>query len=201
VTLSYPFAIGKFEVTFTEWEACVAAGGCDQIADDGGFGRGERPAVNISWDDAKRYLDWLSKLTGKTYRLPSEAEWEYAARAGSTTLYSFGDDAAKLGDYAWYIDNAGSQTHPVGKKKSNDFGVYDAHGNAGEWVEDPWHDWYADAPSDGSVWTKDGDSTSRIVRGGSMYQPHWGLYSMRRAATEPKGELYTGFRAVRSLNR
>ena len=75
VTISYPLAIGKYEITFTEWEACVAADGCDQIADDGGFGRGERPAVNISWDDANRYLDWLSKLTGKTYRLPSEAEW------------------------------------------------------------------------------------------------------------------------------
>ena len=75
-----------------------------------------------------------------------------------STLYCFGDDAAELSNYAWYIDNAGSETHPVGKKKPNDFGVYDAHGNAGEWVEDTWHDWYVDAPSDGSVWTKDGDS-------------------------------------------
>ena len=166
VTISNPFAIGKFEVTFAEWDSCVAADGCPQVSDHG-WGRGERPVINVSWEDAQHYAAWLSGLTGKTYRLLSEAEWEFAARAGTTTRYSFGDDKAALGDYAWYVENSGFKTHPVGEKKSNPFGLYDMHGNVWEWVQDCDHDSYEGAPTDGTAWTS-GDCAIRVFRGGSL---------------------------------
>jgi formylglycine-generating enzyme required for sulfatase activity len=112
----------------TEWDACVAAGGCPNVADEG-WGRDRLPVSCVSWTDAERYVTWLSRLTGRTYRLPSEAEWEYAARAGTTTIYSFGDnEAAAFGLYAWYVFDSGGKTHPVGEKKPNGFGLYDMHG-------------------------------------------------------------------------
>ena len=95
MTIQRPFAVGKFEVTFAEWDACVAAGGCKHQPGDEGWGRGRRPVINVSWHDAKEYAAWLSRKTGKTYRLLSEAEWEYAARAGTTTRYAFGDTISK----------------------------------------------------------------------------------------------------------
>jgi formylglycine-generating enzyme required for sulfatase activity len=168
VTLAKPFAIGKYEVTFQEWDACVEAGGCPSLSDEG-WGRGTMPAINVSWHDAKRYVAWLAKLTGKPYRLLSEAEWEYAARGGTATIYPFGDDKAELGEYAWYQENSGTTTvhqfkhasmkettgqraHPAGEKRPNGFGLYDMIGNVFEWVEDQWHDGYDGAPTDGSVW-------------------------------------------------
>jgi len=109
----------------------------------------------------------LSEQTGEDYRLLTEAEWEYACRAGSTGKYCFGDDVNQLGNYGWYDKNSGSQTHPVGEKKANKFGLYDMHGNVWEWCEDVWHDNYNGAPVDGSAWVSGGDSKVHLLRGGS----------------------------------
>ncbi|KOR28712.1 hypothetical protein TI04_10365, partial [Achromatium sp. WMS2] len=134
--------------------------------DDRGWGRGNRPVINVTWDDAVAYTKWLSQQTGKDYRLPTEAQWEYAARAGSTSRYFFGDDANRLGDYAWYYYNSNSKTHPVGQKQPNAWGLYDVHGNVWEWTQDRWHANYNGAPTDGSA-RESGNSTSRVLRGGS----------------------------------
>src|SRR5262249_14598581 len=155
VTIAKPFAVGRTEVTFAQWDACVAAGACD-AARDSTWGRGDRPAINVTWDDAERYAAWLSGMTGKAYRLLSEAEWEYAARAGSETQFSFGDDDSRLGDYAWYFANSERKSQPVGGKAANAFGLHDMHGNVFEWVEDHWHESYEGAPSDGSAWLENG---------------------------------------------
>jgi len=158
------FALGKYEVTFEEYDKFCDATGRSK-PDDEGWGRGKRPVINVSWDDAKAYVKWLSEQTGKDYRLPSEAQWEYACRAGSTGKYSFGDDVSQLRNYGWYNSNSGSKTHPVGEKQANKFGLYDMHGNVWEWLEDKWHDSYNGAPSDGSAWMS-GDSNVHLRRGG-----------------------------------
>jgi formylglycine-generating enzyme required for sulfatase activity len=167
VTIAKAFAVSKFEVTFADWDACVSVGGCPQEgrAGDAGWGRGTRPVIYVSWDDAQQYVAWLSKLTGKRYRLLSEAEWEYTARAGTTTRYSFEGDEAVLGEYAWHGENANNRSQPVGQKKANAFGLNDVHGNVSEWVEDCYNDGYNGAPTDGSAWTS-GYCKTRVVRGG-----------------------------------
>jgi formylglycine-generating enzyme required for sulfatase activity len=167
VTIAKPFAVSRFEVTFEEWDACVAAAACSRVPD--GWGRGTMPAINVSFVDAKQYIGWLSQLTGKEYRLPTEAEWEYAARAGANTLYSWGDDVG-MGNAN--CDGCGSQwdlkqTASVGSFRPNRFGLYDMHGNVWEWVEDSWHGNYDAAPTDGSAWLRGADPSFRIVRGGS----------------------------------
>ena len=166
VHIDYEFAVGKFPVTFDQWDLCVKDGGSKHSPSDDGWGRGSRPVINVSWDDIQLYLSWLSNITGNSYRLLSEAEWEYAARAGSQTTYSFGDDEKELGRYAWFNENAGGKTHPVGEKLPNAFGLYDMHGNVYEWTQDCWLGDYKYAPTDGSVWTI-GDCSRRVVRGGS----------------------------------
>jgi formylglycine-generating enzyme required for sulfatase activity len=210
VTIAKPFAVGRTEVTFAEWDACVAAGACLKAPDDT-WGREDRPVINVSWGDAKQYVAWLSRITGKKYRLLSEAEWEYAARAGNSGRYgrlnmlhqdhiegqqqtpaggyldsgqyipfseatpgsqeryllTDDDEKVQLDQLAWYRSNSDSKTQPVGKKAANASGLHDMHGNVMEWVEDPWHENYEDAPTDGSVWEKDGDASRRVVRGGS----------------------------------
>ena len=153
VTIAKPFAVGKFEVTFAEWDACVAAKACTKAegkAKDEGWGRGKRPVINVSWDDiTNEYLPWLSKKTSKSYRLLTEAEWEYAARAGTTTRYSFGDEFSNA-----KANNDKGKTVDVGQYPANAFGLHDLHGNAWEWVQDCYRDTYAGAPTDGTAATE-----------------------------------------------
>jgi formylglycine-generating enzyme required for sulfatase activity len=136
VTIAKPFAVGRTDVTFAEWHICVAAGACPKVSDNG-WGGDDRPVIRLSWEVAKGYVTWLKQMTGKDYRLLSEAEWEYAARAGNQGRWSFGDDEAQLDDYARFPEN--SKTQPVAKKKPNAFGLYDMHGNVYQWVEDPYN--------------------------------------------------------------
>jgi formylglycine-generating enzyme required for sulfatase activity len=200
VTITKPFAVGKTEVTFDEWDTCVAAGAC-QKADDSGMGHGDRPVINVSWDDAKQYVAWLSHITGKAYRLLTEAEWEYAARAGSQTRFSFGDDETQLSQHFWYRGNSDGKAHPVGQKTTNAFGLQDMYGNVFEWVEDPWHVSYEGAPTDGSLWAKDGDASRRVVRGGSWVDGPQDLRAADRNQTATGGRNFNlGFRLARTLN-
>jgi formylglycine-generating enzyme required for sulfatase activity len=167
VVIPKPFAVSKFEVTFEEWDVCFAAAVCPRVPDS--WGRGKMPTINVSWRDAKQYVAWLSQLTGKEYRLLTEAEWEYAARAGANTRYSWGED---LGIGNANCNGCGSQwdlqqTAPVGSFKPNGLGLYDMHGNVWEWVEDSWHETYDGAPADGLAWLGGGDPSFRVIRGGS----------------------------------
>ena len=147
---------------------------------DSGFGRGTKPVINVNWDDAQQYVAWFSKMTGQPYRLLTEAEWEYAARAGTTTAYSWGDE---IGKGNANCNGCGSkwdnrETSPVGSFKPNAFGLYDMHGNVWQWVQDCYHDNYNGAPTDGSAWTS-GDCSRRVLRGGA-----WGNFPRNlRAAT------------------
>jgi formylglycine-generating enzyme required for sulfatase activity len=199
VRIARPFAIGKTEVTFDQWDACVATHVCNWILGDAGWGRGDRPTINVSWKDAQEYVAWLSKKTGKTYRLPTEAEWEYATRAWTNTLWSFGRNEGALGRYAWFSYNAGDKTHPVGEKEPNPWGLHDVHGNAWEWVQDCWNDSYQGAPADGSAW-QSGDCGYRVLRGGSWFFPPWTLRSASRFKFLPDGRYsYLGFRVAKDI--
>jgi formylglycine-generating enzyme required for sulfatase activity len=199
VTIAKPFAVGKTDITFAEWDICVAAHACPKVSDNG-WGRGDRPVILVSWEEAKGYVTWLKRMTGKDYRLLSEAEWEYAARAGNQGRWSFGDDEAQLGDCAWFSSNSESKTQPVAKKKPNAFGLYDMHGNVFQWVEDPYHDNYDGAPLDGSVWVQGADASGRVLRGGSWSPFPVGLRSaFRFAVTTVFRNNFIGFRVARTL--
>ena len=168
---------------------------------DEGWGRDRRPVIHVSWMDAKSYVAWLSRMTGNTYRLLTEAEWEYAARADSETRFSFGDNEMQLEEYAWYGSNSDRKTHPVGMKDANAFGLQDMLGNVYEWVEDPWHDTYEGAPTDGSEWAKDGDKSRRVVRGGSWGNTVRRVRSAFRMFDSPEvRENDRGFRVARTLS-
>ena len=168
VTIRKPFQIGQREVTYEEWDVCVAEGGCSFSPNDRGLGRGARPATNLDWNDAQQYVVWLSKKTGKTYRLPTEAEWEYAARGGTATSYPWGKtmEKGRANCAGCNGDNPGAAV-ATGTYPPNDFGLYDTQGNAAEWVEDCWNDSYRGAPADGSAWTKP-RCQERVLRGGSF---------------------------------
>ena len=202
VTIRAPFAVGKYEVTFLEWDGCVAAGGCGHRADDEGWGRGRRPVMNVSWEDARSYVRWLSGKTGKRYRLLSEAEWEYAARAGTRTRYHWGD---RVGRNRANCDGCGSRwdddrTAPVGSFPANGFGLHDVHGNVWEWVEDCRHDDYAGAPLDGSAWTAGGECGRRVLRGGSWFNVPRNLRSaFRYRGSAGFRNFNLGFRVARTL--
>jgi formylglycine-generating enzyme required for sulfatase activity len=202
VTFAKSFAVSKFEVTFDDWDACVAYGDCEPGVSDVGWGRGRQPVINVTWDDAKRYVAWLSRMTGKTYRLLTEAEWEYAARAGTRTAYSWGDE---IGEGNANCEGCGSQwdakqTAPAGSFAANAFGLYDMHGNVFEWVEDCVHGNYSGAPEDGSAWTADGDCNRRVLRGGSGYGDPDGLRSADRSGLTTVVRSYLlGFRVGRTL--
>jgi formylglycine-generating enzyme required for sulfatase activity len=162
VTFATPLVVGRFAVTFDEWDACVAEGGCRWTGDKG-WGRGRRPVINVSWDDAKAYVEWLSRKTGMKYRLLSEAEREYVTRAGAPTPYWWG---SSISDSQANYSNRTGKTVPVDSFAPNTWGVYQVHGNVWEWTEDCWHDKYDAAPADGSAWTS-GECARRVVRGGA----------------------------------
>ncbi len=200
VTIAYSFAISRFEVTFDEWDTCVAFGGCAPVSDSD-WGRGSRPVINVSWQDAQRYVAWFSKMTGQSYRLITEAEWEYAARAGTNTAYSWGDEIGAMAN----CDGCGSQwdnkqTAPVGSFAPNAFGLHDMHGNVLEWVEDCYRNSYAGAPTDSSA-VIDRDCSSRVVRGGSWNDNPRALRSAYRGRNGTDGRnLNLGFRLGRTLS-
>ncbi len=201
VTIPAPLAVGKYEVTFSEWDACVESGGCRHVPDDEGWDRGNRPVVNVSWGDTQEYVAWLSAETGFEYRLLSESEWEYAARAGTSTAYSWGNE---IGDDRANCRGCGSRwddvkTAPVGSFGANGFGLHDMHGNVEEWVEDCWNDIYVDAPSDGSAWRR-GDCSVRVLRGGSWFNDPRNLRSANRFWLSPGDrDSNLGFRVARTL--
>jgi len=200
VTIGYAFAVGKYDVTFDEWDACVADGGCGGYKPaDEGWGRGNRPVINVSWDDAQAYAQWLSKKTGKQYRLLSEAEWEYAARAGTTSVYYWGDAIgsgnADCGGCGSQWD--GKQTSPVGSFQANAFGLYDMGGNVEQWTADC-YDTYAGAPSDGSASQR--TCLQRISRGGAYYNGPQAVRAANRGGFPPDIRSQdNGFRVARTL--
>jgi hypothetical protein len=180
------FEAGRFEVTFAEWDACVADGGCNGYSPpDEGWGRGRRPVINVSWNDAQTYVQWLSQRTGRRYRLLTEAEWEIAARAGTTTEYSWGGDYPVCDENAPnganFFDCVDNRTRPVGSFRPNGFGLYDVHGNVWEWFQD-------------------GRSWSRALRGGSWGNVPQVLSSAFRFTINPTVRYnYVGFRLARDL--
>ena len=197
VTIAYRFAVARYAVTFAEWDACVADGGCNGYRpDDGGWGRGRRPVINVNFADAGAYVAWLRHKTGQDYRLPSEAEWEYAARAGTTTAYPFGD--AITPDDANYGHNH-DRTSEVGAYAPNRFGLYDMTANTAQWVADCHHATYAGAPVNGSAWL-DGDCALRNVRGGGWSLDGWSVRVAQRIGDPPAARnSHLGFRVVRGM--
>lgn len=210
VVFAEPFAVGRFSVTFDEWDACVAARGCDgHVPSDEGWGRGRRPVINVSWYDAKAYVAWLARTTGADYRLLSEAEWEYAARAGTATPYWWGTSlSTSRANYNGHVVSAANaageyrrQTLPVDAFEPNPWALYQVHGNVYDWVEDCFNATYQGAPQDGSVW-RTGDCDRRGHRGGSWFSNPWAL----RSAARHRNFAFTrfdfiGFRVARSLAR
>lgn len=203
VTIPAPFAVSKFEVTFAEWDNCVEHGDCAANVSDSGLGRGNQPVINVAWGDAKQYVAWLSHVTRKTYRLLSEAEWEYAARAGTQTAYYWGNS---IGTGNASCEGCGSrwdvkQPAPVGAFAPNAFGLYDMEGNVWQYLEDCFHPNYDGAPKDGSAWLSN-DCTSHILRAGAYLSlPKYLRNANRvRPANSEKGTAI-GFRIARTLSR
>ena len=192
------FELGKYEVTFEEYDRFTAATGRDR-AGDRGWGR--RPVVIVSWEDAVAYTKWLSEQTGERYRLPSEAEWEYAARAGSVTAYSWGNEIgsnrANCRGCGRQWD--GGQTAPVGSFSPNGWGLHDLHGNVLEWVQDCWNGSYQGAPTNGSAW-ESGDCSRRVLRGGFWFSsPRYLRSANRYRNTTTFRYGYIGFRVARTI--
>jgi formylglycine-generating enzyme required for sulfatase activity len=210
VTIARQFAVGRYSVTFNEWDACVSDGGCNNWKPpDRGWGRGRRPVINVSWDDAKAYVTWLSRRTGQTYRLLSEAEREYVTRAGTSTPFWWGtsistNQANYDGNYTYGTGSKGEsrmQTVPVDSFDPNPWGLFQVHGNVWDWVDDCYHDSYDKAPADGSAWMS-GDCGRRVGRGGAWDSGP----SILRAANRgpfPAGSRFGGvsFRVGRTLDR
>ena len=208
VEIGYRFAVSKYEVTWDEWEACVADGGCDSAGPQGaggdnGWGKGSRPVNAVDWNDAQAYARWLSGKTGHSYRLLSEAEWEYAARAGTTTRYSWGDQdptcsrGARNG--AHFSSCSSDRTEPVGYSAANAFGLHDMHGNVYEWTQDCWNNSYTNAPLTGAAW-ESGDCSRRVLRGGSWYDIPQYLRSAYRIRLNSDFRYSAfGFRLARTL--
>ncbi|MCQ1536776.1 formylglycine-generating enzyme family protein [Methanosarcina sp. KYL-1] len=193
VTIEEPYYLGKYEVTQEQWR--------EVMGNDPSYFKGdELPVEQVSWDDAQEFIEKLNEKEGTDkYRLPSEAEWEYACRAGTTTMYSFGDSELEPGDYACYRDNSNQKTYPVGQKKPNPWGLYDMHGNVWEWCQDWYYSDYNGAPSDGSAW-ENGSSSFRIKRGGSWLSSAEDCRSAARGSDDPDRRIYyLGFRVLREI--
>ncbi len=203
VTIARQFAVGRFEVTFDEWDACVAAGGCNGYKpSDEGWGRGRRPVINVSRDDAQAYAAWLSKKTGEPYRLLSESEYEYATRAGTQTAYPWGNAVGtnNANCHACGSQWDAKQTAPVGSFGANRFDLYDMVGNVREWTEDCYHNNYSGAPADGSAWIEGANCYHRVVRGGSWLISPAFLRSASRYWFATDYRLnYVGFRVARTV--
>ena len=218
VTIDYAFAVGVYEVTFDEWDACVGGGGCGgHEPPDRGWGRGRRPAMNVNWDDAWLYADWLTEQTGEEYRLLSESEWEYVARAGTRTARYWGETDREQCQYANGYDANGHAEHgfseelvgcrdrqpnsaPVGSYRPNGFGVFDILGNVREWVDDCFNGSYEGAPTDGSSWYR-GSCTRRMTRGGSWLNDPSELRSAHRHGSAADFRNFSqGFRVARTVN-
>lgn len=200
LTIARPFAIGRREVTFAEWDQCADAGACKYRPDDHGWGRGNQPVDNVSWDDTKPFLAWLSQKTGFKYRLPTEAEWEYSARAGTKSPYWWGREVGTgRAVCAGCVTPPPQKMAPVGSLRPNGFGLYDTAGNAAEWVEDCWNDNYRNAPKDSSAWTS-GDCRLRVLRGGNFTSAAAAIRSSARFRYDVDVRYYgNGFRVVREL--
>ncbi len=214
VTIAKPFALGKYEVTYDEWDACVADKACERTPDEG-WGRGKRPVLNVNYEQAVGYTKWLSTKTGKAYRLPSEAEWEYAARGGSDQASAWGTDAAKACEFANVYDESSKvkyrfgwpnfkcddrfvETAPVGSYAPNALGLHDTLGNVWEWVSDCYGS-YAGAPADGSAVSADG-CKKRIGRGGSWNVfPVWVRASYRYGLEPQLRSNNLGLRVLREV--
>ncbi len=205
VTIGAAFAVSRTEVTFDDWEVCVQHGPCSPV-DDGGFGRGRKPVINVSWEEAHLYTEWLSSVTERTYRLPTEAEWEYSARGGNPAAYAWGPNIvpgrANCRDCGHRLAGAGPLE--VGSFEANAFGLYDMHGNVWEWVEDCWHHGFTDGPTDGAAWMADAtaDCGQAPVRGGA-----WDLsFNLTRSAARDRRARddrspSVGFRLARPILR
>ncbi len=192
VTIKNPFYLGKYPVTQKHWTIVMGN-------NPSSFKGDNLPVESISWNDVQEFIAKLNKMEGTVkYRLPSEAEWEYACRAGTTTRYFFGDDESKLGYYAWYSNNSEAETHPVGQKKPNPWGLYDMHGNVWEWVQDRWHDNYKGAPSDSNAWEK-GSNFDRVSRGGSWHSDALRCRSAYRLKYFSDVHYRIGFRLLKEL--
>lgn len=193
VVLTRNFALARCPATFEEYGYFCEQTGRKRPSDEG-WDRGWRPVINVSWKDTQAYCAWLSQTTEQDYRLPSEAEWEYACRAGTTTPYAFGDQITNKD-----ANFLGSQTTEVGHYPANPWGLHDMHGNIWEWIEDCWNKTYDDAPTDGSAWLQ-GDCSTRIVRGGSWISPPELLRSAYRNWIRSEFPTnYIGFRVARKL--
>jgi formylglycine-generating enzyme required for sulfatase activity len=216
VAFANAFAVGRFAVTFDEWDACVAAGGCrNQRPPDRGWGRGTRPVIDIWWSDAQAYVAWLSRTTGRPYRLLTEGEREYVTRAGSMTPFWWGSrisarDANYDASFAYPGKDGETgeyrrRTMPVDAFRPNPWGLYQVHGNVYEWVQDCWRDGYADGPTDGSAW-ETRDCERRVMRGGSWNFAPWHARAASRgqiaaAAFANGGVVGVGMRVARDLRR
>ena len=207
VSITKPFYFGIYPVTQEQYDRVMGTNPSyfsnpgDREDDAAGRDTRHHPVEKLSWNDAVEFCRRLSALAeqkagGHVYRLPTEAEWEYACRAGSTTKWCFGDDCSQLCDYAWFRENSGDATFPVGQKRANAWGLYDMHGNVWEWCADTWHDGYRDTPADGSAW-ECGGTPHRVVRGGSWHEPPDICRSAIRLKFAPaEGEDYVGFRVA-----
>lgn len=207
VGIGYRLAVGRFEVTFDQWNACVAEGGCSHRPGDEGWGQGNRPVINVSSQDTAEYVSWLNRKLGipeggPGYRLLSEAEWEYAARGGTTTRYFWGDEVSVGKANCWGCGSRWDRkmTAPVGSFPANAFGLHDMHGNVSEWVEDCEAPDYRNAPQDGSAWKAGGRCGVQITRGG-----YWASIADTVRSAYRRGAFFDargnsiGFRVAKSL--